>query len=69
MGGKDCASAGQPSSSVMVGILAVIECEIWLPDQMSAVPMGCKSAVSSVATFLSITDGHVACVASMGVER
>jgi len=44
----------------MVGILDVMECEIWLPDQMSDVPMGCKSVVSSVATFLSITDGHVA---------
>ena len=60
IGGKGCASSGQPSASVMVGILAVMEIEIWLPDQMSAVPTGCKSAVRSVATFLPITDGHVA---------
>ena len=60
VGGKGCSSAGQPSSSVIIGILAVTEAEILLPDQISAVPMGCKSAVSSVATFLPITDGHVA---------
>ena len=60
MGGKGCASAGQPSSSVMVGIQDVMESEIWLPDQMSTVPMGCKSTVSSVATFLPIIDWHVA---------
>jgi hypothetical protein len=44
----------------MMGILAVMEAEIWMLDQISAIPMGCKSAVSSVATFLPITDGHVA---------
>ena len=58
--GKGCPSSGQPSSSVMIGILAVTEVKIWLPDQISAVPMGCKSAVSSVATFLPIIDGQVA---------
>ncbi len=57
---KDCSSAGLPSSSVMIGILAVMESEIWLPDQISALPMGYKSAVSSVATFMPISDGHVA---------
>ena len=58
--GKGYSSAGQPSSSVMIGILALMESEIWLPDQISAVSMGFKSAVSSVATFLPITYGHVA---------
>jgi len=60
VGGKCCSSSEHPSSSVMIGILVVMEAEIWLPDQISAVPMGCKSAVSSMATFLSIIDGHVA---------
>ena len=59
-GGKGCSSSGHPYSSVMIGILDVMEVEIWLPDQISAVPMGCKSAVSSMATFLPINDGQVA---------
>ncbi len=59
-GGKGCSSARQSSSSVMIGIMVVMESEIWLPDQISVLPMGCKSAVSSVATFLPIIDGHVA---------
>ena len=60
VGGKDCSSSGHPVSFVMIGFLVVMEAEIWIPDQISDVPMGCKSAVSSVATFLPITDGHVA---------
>jgi hypothetical protein len=44
----------------MIGILDVMEVEIWLPDQISDVPMGRKSAVSSLATFLHITDRQVA---------
>jgi hypothetical protein len=60
VGGKGCFSAGQPSSSVMIGVLAVMEAEIWSPDHISAVPMGCKFAVSSLATFLPIIDVHVA---------
>ena len=59
-GGKGCSSAGQPSSSVMIGILVVMDSEIWLPDQIYVLPMRCRSAVSSVATFLPITAGHVA---------
>ena len=58
--GKGCSSSGHPSSSVTIGILDVMEVEIWLPDQISVVPMGCKSAVSTVPTFLPITDGYVA---------
>ncbi len=43
----------------MIGILAVIEADVWLLDQISVSPMGYKSAVSSVATFLPMTEGHV----------
>ena len=58
--GNGCSSAGHPSSSVMIGILTEMEVEIWLPNQISDVPRGCKFAVSSVAMFLPIIDGHVA---------
>ena len=40
----------------MIGILAVIEAETWLSGQISIASMGCKSAVSSVATFLPMAD-------------
>ncbi len=58
--GKGWSSVGQPSSSVVIGILDVIVVDICLPDQISMPPMGCRSAVSRVATFLPITDGNVA---------
>ncbi len=51
---------GQSSSSVAMGILDVIVFDIWLPDQISMLPMGCRSAASRVATFLPMTDGHMA---------
>jgi hypothetical protein len=38
-----------------------IEVAIMLPFQISMSPMGCRSAVRSVATFRSMTDGQVAC--------
>jgi hypothetical protein len=38
----------------------VIEADIWLPDQISALPMGCKSSVNSVATLMPMIEGHVA---------
>ena len=60
VGERGCSTAGQLSSSVMIGILDVMEAEICLPNQISVAPMGCKSALSSVAPFLPITDGHVA---------
>jgi hypothetical protein len=60
VGGKGCSSVEQPSSSIMTEILAVMEAEIWLLDQISVVSIRCKSAVSIVTTFLLITDGHVA---------
>ena len=44
----------------MIRIMVVIEAEILLLDQISAASMRCKSAVSSVATFMPMTDGHVA---------
>ncbi len=44
----------------MMGILAVIETDMCLPDQISVSPMECKSAVSTVATFLAMIEGHVA---------
>ena len=59
-GGKGYSSSGHPSSSIMIGILVVIDADIWLLDYISDSPMGCKSAVISVATFLPMTDGHVA---------
>ncbi len=59
-GGKGYASAGQPSSSMVMGILAVIEADILLPAQIIVSPMGCRSVVRSVATFLPMTNGQVA---------
>ena len=61
VGGKGCSSVGHPSSSIVVEFLAVIEADIWLPAHIGVSPIGCSSAVSSVATFLPITDGQVAC--------
>ena len=70
VGGKGCSSSGQPSSSVRIKILAMTEAEIWLLYQISAILMECKSAMSSVATFVPITDGQSACgVAFVAVER
>ena len=43
-----------------MGILAVIEADIWLPAHIVVSPMGCRSAVSSVATFLPMSEGQVA---------
>ena len=39
----------------------MIEADIWLPAQIGVSPIGCRYAVSSVATFLPMTDGQVAC--------
>ena len=39
----------------------MIEADIWFHVQVVVSPIGCRSAVSSVATFLLITDGQVAC--------
>jgi len=44
----------------MIGILVAIEVFIWLLGQIYVAPMGCKSALSSVAMFLPMSDGHVA---------
>ena len=60
MGGeKGCSSVGRLSSSIVMGILVAIEFAIWLPFQIYMVPIGWMSAVSSVATFLPMTDGQV----------
>ena len=59
--GKGCSYTGHPSSSIVMEIIVVIEAEICLPVRIVASPIGCRSAVSSVATFLPITDGQVAC--------
>jgi hypothetical protein len=58
--GKGCFATGHPSSPIMMEILAVMEADILLPDQISVSPMGLRSAVRSVATFLSMTEGHLA---------
>ena len=47
--------------SVVIGILDVMEVEIWLPAQVVVSPIGWRFAVSSVATFLPMTNGQVAC--------
>ncbi len=44
-----------------MGIRVVREVEIWFPDQISVSPMGWRSAARRVATFLPMTEGHVAC--------
>ena len=41
-------------------ILTVIEVDILLPAQIVVSLMGCWSTVSSVSTFLPMTDGQVA---------
>ncbi len=43
------------------GILVVMEADIWLPAQIVVSSLGWGSVVSSVATFLPMTDGQVAC--------
>jgi len=60
-GGKGSSSVGHPSSSVMMGSLDVMEVDIWLPAQIAVSPIGWRFAVSSVATFLPMTEGQVAC--------
>ena len=35
-----------------------MEVEIWLPDQISGPPMGCRSAISKVAMLRAAMDGH-----------
>jgi hypothetical protein len=58
--GKGWSFVGQPSSSIVMGICVAREVEIWLPDQISVSPSGCRSAVIIVAAFLPITEGQVA---------
>jgi len=59
--GKGWSSVGHPSVSVVMGILDVMEVDIWLPAKIVVSPIGWRFAVSSVATFLPMTDGQVAC--------
>ena len=58
MGGeKGCSSVRQPVSFIVIGILVAIELAIWLPFQIYMSPIGWRSAVSCVDTFLPMTDG------------
>ncbi len=59
--GKGCSSAEQPSVLNMMGIMAVSETDMWLLVQILVLSMGSKFAVSSMATFMLMIDGHVAC--------
>ena len=49
---------GQPSSSVVMGIVEVREKEISFPDHISGPPRGWRSAVRRVAILRAITDGQ-----------
>ena len=61
MDGKGWPPTGNPSTSIVMGVISVIEADIWLPVQIAVSPIVCRSAVSSLSTFLPMTNGQVAC--------
>ena len=48
---------GQPSSSVVMGMIFVSAIEIGFPDQISGPRRGCRSAAISVAMLWAMIEG------------
>jgi hypothetical protein len=49
---------GHPSASVVMGMADERMVDIWLPDQISGPPRGCRSSAMSVAMVRAMMEGQ-----------